>query len=321
MDRKPTIALALGGGGARGLAHIGVLRAFEDAGIRPDLIVGSSAGALAGAALAANADISDTLKRAQEVFGCGQPDLRGVRRFIRYGKDNGEENHFLDRFLRSCGKEIFVGYTMFRKAVMSEKDLHESVAAFVPDINIEQTRIPLIVSAVDLISGQAVALRKGPLVQAVMASCAVPGFMPPIHWNGMELIDSGAVASIPVDMARSARADIVIGVDVSTCLCRPPQLHDGIDIMGRTVEIMTAYLNECNARQCDLLIAPDVKRFTWTDLHCYAEIIAEGRKAAAPICEKLVQGVRDGNEVLRHEGVSLSDSRSKRTEPEPIHQI
>lgn len=184
MKRKPTIALALGGGGARGIAHLGVIQAFKDAGIRPDLIVGSSAGALVGAAYAVNADLSATLQRVEEIFGSGPQEVNGFRKFIRYQQGNGPPKHLLDRILRSWGKEIVVGCVMFRMAVISEKDLRECIAAFLPEIEIEQTKIPLVVSAVDLISGQAAALRNGPLVEAVMASCAVPGFMPPVCWNG-----------------------------------------------------------------------------------------------------------------------------------------
>ncbi|MDZ7831959.1 MAG: patatin-like phospholipase family protein [Desulfobacterales bacterium] len=143
MKKKPTIALVLGGGGARGLAHLGVIQAFEDAGLRPDLIVGSSAGALAGAAYAANADICQTLRRVEEVFGSGEKSIKGIRRFVRFGRSDREANHLLDRFLRSWGKEILVGCNMFRNGVMTEEDLQEGVAAFVPDIDIEQTSIPL----------------------------------------------------------------------------------------------------------------------------------------------------------------------------------
>lgn len=320
MRKKPTIALVLGGGGARGLAHLGVIQAFDEAGIRPDLVVGSSAGALAGAAYAANADIADTLEQVQAVFGCGQPGVRGIRRFIRAGTDNGKENHFLGRFLRSWGKEIFLGFAMFRKSVMSEEDLEESVSAFVPDIDIEEAAIPLVVSAVDLITGKAVALSKGSMVKSVMASCAVPGFMPPIEYNDMTLIDGGAATNIPAEMARAAGADIVIGVDVSACLCRPPLLNDGIDIMGRAVEIMNAHLNECNARQSDLLIVPDVKMFGWTDFHCFREIISEGQKAAGAVCRELTGGGRFAKRGLRHESASHSVQGADRHGPERIYR-
>ncbi|MBS0014084.1 MAG: patatin-like phospholipase family protein, partial [Desulfobacterales bacterium] len=175
------------------------------------------------------------------------------------------------------------------------------VAAFLPDIDIEQTSIPLVVSAVDLITGQAAALSKGPLIKAVMASCAVPGFMPPVCWNDMMLIDGGAVTNIPAEMARSAGADLVVGVDAGGCLCRPPLLDDGIDIMGRAVEIMNVHLNDWNARQTDLLIVPEVKPFMWTDFHCFEEIIAKGRKAAGRICEKLTREGMPWKEVLRRE--------------------
>ncbi|MDZ7580815.1 MAG: patatin-like phospholipase family protein [Deltaproteobacteria bacterium] len=187
MKRKPTIALALGGGGARGIAHLGVIQAFEEVGIRPDLIVGSSAGALVGAAYAATADLCATLRRVEEIFGSGQPGVNGFRKFIRFQNSDAPPRHLLDGILRSWAKEIVVGCVMFRKAVMSEKDLRECIAAFVPEIDIEQTQIPLVVSAVDLISGQAAALRSGPLVEAVMASCAVPGFTPPVDWDGHDI--------------------------------------------------------------------------------------------------------------------------------------
>jgi len=312
VKKKPTVALVLGGGGARGLAHLGVIQALEDAGIRPDLVVGSSSGALMGAAYAANAETSHTLERVQDVFDCDPPDIRGIRRFIRFGTDHGEEGHFLDRVMRSWGKEIFVGCAMFRKAIMSEEDLEESVAAFVPDIDIEQTAIPLVVAAVDLITGQAVALSKGPMVKAVMSSCAIPGFMPPVEHDGMTLIDGGAATNIPVEMARSAGADVVIGVDVRARLCHPQLFHDGIDIMGRAVEIMNIHLNECNARQTDLLIEPDVKMFGWTDFHCFKEIIFEGRKAAGAACKELAGKGGFEKGILRHKRASRIDQGTDR---------
>ena len=294
MKRKPTIALALGGGGARGIAHLGVIQAFEEAGVRPDLIVGSSAGALVGAAYAATADLCATLRRVEEIFGSGQPGVNGFRKFTRFQNIDAQPRHLLDRILRSWAKEIVVGCVMFRKAVMSEKHLRECIAAFVPEIDIEQTQIPLIVSAVDLISGQAAALRSGPLVEAVMASCAVPGFMPPVDWDGQMLIDGAVVHGIPVDVARDAGADLVVGVDVGMCLCHPPPLNDGIDILNRAMEIMNSRLSDYNARSADRLIAPDVKRFGWTDFHCAEELIAEGRKAAHPVCQELARMVQMG---------------------------
>lgn|GEM_PF-5002833 len=109
------------------------------------------------------------------------------------------------------------------------------------------------------------------------------------------LIDGAVVHGIPVDVARAEGADMVVGVDVGACLCHQPPLKDGIDILNRAMEIMNSRLSNYNARSADRLIAPDVKRFGWTDFHCAEELIAAGRNAARPICQELARMVRRGS--------------------------
>lgn len=113
------------------------------------------------------------------------------------------------------------------------------------------------------------------------------------------LIDGAVVHGIPVDVARDAGADVVVGVDVGACLCHSPPLKDGIDILNRAMDIMNSRLSDYNARSADRLIAPDVRRFGWTDFHCAGELIAEGRKAARPICQELARMVHMGSMIRK----------------------
>lgn len=186
MPRKPVVGLALGSGSARGWAHFGVLRALEDAGVRPDIVCGSSIGALVGASYAAG----EMQRFEQWVLGLGMRKVFGFMDFnISGGMLKGEK-------LISFWREHFV------------------------DSAIEDLPLPFGAVATDLHSGAEVWLRKGSIADAVRASIALPGLFTPVQREGRLLVDGGIVNPVPASLARAMGADIVIAVDLNADIMR-----------------------------------------------------------------------------------------------------
>ncbi len=180
--RRPRLGLALGGGAARGWAHLGVLQALEEAGLRPDVIAGTSIGSLVGAAFASGG-LAD-LRAAVEAL-----DSRTFITFLNVAVP--ASRHMDGRFLESV------------------------ISRYVRVRDFADLDVPLATVATDLSTAQEVVLRDGDLLQAVRASCGVPGLFKPLRRDGRLLIDGGLVNPVPVNVARDMGADLVIAVDIS----------------------------------------------------------------------------------------------------------
>ena len=195
MYQRTKLGIALGGGGARGIAHVGVLKVLERENIHPDFITGTSIGALVGAAYAVNPCAASLEKRILEVLSPQSPEKIPLQNLDRVNWQESSKPNWKGRVARYIQKEAFLLLTVFRNAVLSLDDLQVCVAAFLPDIDIPETAIPFAAVATDLNSGEPVVLDKGPIIPTVMASCAVPGFMPPVHLDGKILffkpVDTG----------------------------------------------------------------------------------------------------------------------------------
>ena len=294
MRKRPKLGLALGAGGARGIAHIGVLKVLQREGIPIDFIAGTSIGALVGAAYAVNPDAPALASRVSEVL---DPHAKNETRLKLLEKSYWDEDFkpdFFHRLVRIVQKEMFLSLALFRSAVLSEEDLRMSVEAFVPDIAIEDTRIPYCSTATDLLSGKPVVLQQGPLIQAVMASCAVPGFMPSIAWDDTLLVDGGLINMVPVIPAREIGANVVVGVDVGTILKRNHPVEDGIDAIYRATEIMNYYLGATDRMSADVIIEPVVRNFGWTDFFAFEELIRQGEFAAERKIDEIKQILKSG---------------------------
>ncbi|MGD9081708.1 MAG: patatin-like phospholipase family protein [Desulfobacterales bacterium] len=287
MKERPKIGLALGGGGARGIAHVGILKVLEREGIPIDMIVGTSIGALVGAAYAINPDAIVMEKRVSKVLDNKGKESKGLRLLGRAQWDGDFKSDFLSRVIRIALKEMFLSYAMFKNSLLSENDLRACVEAFLDDIKIDDTTIPFAATAVDLVSGRQVLLSEGPIIQAVMASCAVPGFMPTIAWNEMILVDGGIVDFVPAGPLKNLGPEVVIGVDVGSYLDGCCAIEDGIDAMHRSMEVMSFFLNRHCKKNVDIMIEPAVGDIPWTDFLKYKEIIHIGEIAAESKLEEI----------------------------------
>lgn len=255
---RPRVALVLGSGSARGFAHIGVIKALEAAKIKPDLIVGTSAGAMIGAFYAAGFSGAQMEELALKVKDIDIVDMQsGAKRGMVMGDT-------LQTFVNRATRDRLI----------------------------EQLNIPFIAVATQLRTGEVKTFRSGDLGLAVRASCSVPGVFIPAKINDVDYVDGGLVSPVPVRIARDAGADFVIAVDVSSGpLNTTPvgiyeQVMHSFDIMGRS-------LAKLEAEQADVLIRPDLARLASTDFNARAAFIQIGQNAgtrfAPVVSEKLLQ--------------------------------
>jgi NTE family protein len=223
---RPKIALVLGGGAARGFAHVGVIRALEQEKIPIDMIVGTSVGSLIGAIYANDVN---SFELEWTAFTLGKDDL------FDYG--------------------IFSAITGMGLAKGDK--LEEFVRTKVSTANIEDLKLPFAAVATDLNRGTRVVLDKGSVARAVRASSAIPGVFNPVDFQGRLLVDGGLMDNIPIDVARERGADIVIAVDISENVTNF-NITNIVDVVLQSVNIMFDENCKNKKKDADVLIAPAV---------------------------------------------------------------
>ncbi len=245
----PRIGLALSGGAARGIAHVGVMRAFAEHQIPIDCIAGTSAGSLVGAALASGIPIEE---------------IEAIGRNLRW---------------RDIGR-----MTMSRLGVQSNERLEQYLRERMPKTRFEELPIPLAVVATDLHSGNAVIMRdEGDVPFAVRASCAIPGWYVPVtDENGRQLVDGGLVANIPSVVARSLGADLVIAVDVNFegATFLGPSLSI-VSVLLQSMLLVQRTASHYQLEAADLVIKPRVGHIRWDEISRAEELISAGYEAAS----------------------------------------
>jgi NTE family protein len=254
---RPTVALALSGGAARGMAHVGVLRALTEHEIPIDFIAGTSAGSLVGGA-----------------FASGMP--------LDQIEDLGHKMRW-----RDVGRA-----TISRLGVQSNDRLEQYLRDRLPITRFEELPVPFAAVATELKSGAAVVLREqGDIPFAIRASCAIPGwFVPVTDEQGRQLVDGGLVAVIPVSVARSFGADIVIAVDVNA---------SGATFMGTTSSVIGVVLQSLMVVQktashyqlsmADLVVKPNVGHIRWDEMGRSEELIAAGYQAGLEAVPEILE--------------------------------
>ena len=268
------VALALGGGGARGIAHIGVLKFFEEVGFRPSIICGTSIGAIVGARYAQVPSwkvLWEDLHRSLE-----------SESFKRASSEFSErESNPFQEFMRLISKGIALSKAMATTSLVSERAFFTALGEFIPhDTLIEETRITFAAVAADLLSGREVILARGSIIKAVAASASIPGIFPPIRWGDMLLTDGGWVDVVPAFAARVLGADFVIGVWVSKSLELCERLGNAFDVVYRSDDIARYYLGWMRREECDALIEPEVGSYLWNQFEAKDELFEAGYVAA-----------------------------------------
>lgn len=275
--KRKRVGLALGGGGARGLAHIGVLRVLEKEGIPIDLIAGTSIGALVGGAYASGSSSDELQKKAEEYLNSHEFRSSTIRAFeAAHAKGEVGLAQKIETYLRN---HFYLIQAMFRPGILSNEDFQVTIDYFIPDVEIEETRIPFRAVATDLVSGEEITFSEGSLRQAVMASCAVPGAITPLKEGERLLSDGGIICRVPCSVARQEGADIVIAVVVDRGI-GSEELRNVVDVYLRVSEIMGERLKQYELANADVVILPEVGESHWSSFSQAMNLVDEGEKAA-----------------------------------------
>lgn len=239
---RPKLGVALGGGFARGIAHIGVLHTLEKNGLPVDYIAGTSAGALAGLAYASGLPFEEVVHRAAALrFG-----IFGQWRFSWLGLASNQ-----------------------RLEVYPKRYLNVST--------FEELRIPVTIAATDLITGEPVYYERGPLGPPLRASCAYPGLFQPVQYEGRTLVDGFVGATVPVEAVARMGADVIIAVFLdSEAIVKPTNFTD---VIGRSFTIIQRHADLAWRSRSDVVIEPRVRDFAWDDFAKTPQLIAAGEEA------------------------------------------
>lgn len=285
------VGLALGGGAARGLAHIGVLRALVREGIPIDIITGTSMGAVVGGAYAAMGDIAEIERRVRGLLTSGEFQQMRMS-FLRETKSTrGSLLYSVTNLVR---RGIVYGVSTMRPSFVSAEKFARSLGRILPDVEVSTTPIRFAASSVDLETAEEVVLCHGRLREVAAASAAIPGILPPRRLHGRLLIDGGWVDKIPVLPAFRLGADIVVAVDISADLEEPKRYLRGIDVVLRANTIKDSVMTELHRRLADIVIEPAVRKIHWADFESVDFCIAAGDAAATAAVPKI-------RELLRQE--------------------
>jgi NTE family protein len=252
---EPTVALVLGGGAAKGFAHVGVIKALEAHGIEPDMVVGTSAGSVVAALYAAGY--------------------------------NGFE---LQRISLSMNEDAVRDWILPNRGFIRGDALQKFINEAVQKRYIQTLNRELAIVATDLQTGEPMIFRSGDTGMAVRASSSVPGIFQPVKIGTREYVDGGLVSPVPVNVARNLGADIVIAVNISE-VPKQSKLDDTIDILLQTFTIMGHVIASEELSGADVVISPDITGLKSTSFDSRNYAIIEGEKAGLAAVPEIVQKI------------------------------
>jgi NTE family protein len=265
VQRKVKIGLALGGGAARGFAHIGVIKALEAQGIVPDIVVGTSAGSVVGALYAAGNDAKTLQKMAVDLDEAAISDWA------------------LPLFSKSSG-------------VLKGEALQSFVNKAVNHRPIEKLKMPFGAVASDLKTGEPILFQRGNTGMAVRASSAVPGVFQPVKIGDHTYVDGGLVAPVPVRFAREMGAEFIIAVNIST-QAEAQATNSSLEVIMQTFSIMGQRINQLELRDADVVIQPPLGKMASNDFNNRAGAMQAGERATLAVMAQLKQKLKARRET------------------------
>ncbi len=290
---KRKLGLALGSGGLRGAAHIGVLRSLERHGLLPDCLSGSSAGAVVAALYAAGYTVSEMIDLA---LGLTADKIYDPH--ITWRSLSALARHWLCRRLSLKPPTSWP----FPKGLLQGEAWERYLVSLLGDQQFRDLKLPLAILAVDVDNGQSVAFASAALsqadvtltgatvAQAVRASTSIPGVFVPLHLFGFTLVDGAVKASVPAHLARNLGADVVLAVDLGVVRGGVEQVENIVEVISQSLHIMEAELTSYQLDQhANLVVRPSVYNASLRDFERIPEIIASGEKAMEALIPQLKQ--------------------------------
>ncbi|MDP8219860.1 MAG: patatin-like phospholipase family protein [Candidatus Stygibacter frigidus] len=285
-EAPPRIGLVLSGGGAKGLAHIGVLKVLEEYGIQPEFITGTSMGSIIGAlySLGYSAEELEDLLLNQN-WDTLLFDII-PRNSISLEEKESDGRYALTFPIQGLGvslpKGLVAGQNVSQLITRLTVSAHQTT-------DFRKLPIPFLCIATNIETGQPVVLDSGFLPEAIRASMSIPSMLTPVLYEDKLLVDGGLVRNFPVSDCRKMGANFIIGVDVGTGLQSRDDLNSLVSIMQQAISFQSAYSTEKEHRLCNILIMPDVEDYTITDFQKADSLITLGEKAARKVIDQLIE--------------------------------
>jgi NTE family protein len=255
---RPRVGLALAGGFARGIAHIGVLRVLREAGIPIDAVAGTSVGALIGASYCSGASLEEMER------------IGATTTFADFGR-----------------------WTPSWLGLATNQRMEKYLARLTPATTFEELSTPFAIATTDINEGVSVYYTHGPIAPALRASCAYPGLFVPIQYEGRTLVDGFLTAPVPIEGTLLLGAEVVIAVYLEAGNVAQPRTFT--DVLSRSFNILQRHSDLAWRAQANVIIEPDVKPFVWDDFTKTPEMVAAGEQAALaalPAIRAAINGVR-----------------------------
>lgn len=285
---QPRLGVALGSGGARGLAHCGVLEALHAADLQPDVVAGTSMGALVGALYARTLDPA-VVWNALDAYRHDHEVAEQWAAFLPRRDDdagNGTRHwHSLYDFMQRGRIAV---KSMTAPSIEGADRLRGPLARLFDGCrSFSDLALPMAAVAVDLVDGQMMVFSQGDLLDGLYASCAIPGVFPPLERDGRVIVDGGGPFRVPVEACRALGADFVIAVDIPGY--HETNLRNGFNLGMRSNTIARDRLNEYVCATADVLVRPELKHVHWADFGAADEVRRLGREATEAVMPQIKQ--------------------------------
>ncbi len=281
---RPRIGLALGGGGARGAAHVGALQVLHKNKIPIHQIAGTSAGSVVGAMYAATLDPQWIENRFREFIVSDPFKALGTDRLV--DKPTSSNSAF-NQIAKKLKDQVVLAMSLHRNSIIKKSRLKDAFDFLIPVKSFDDLQIPLKIVATDLNTCQPVIYDSGDLVEAATRSGTIPGYVEPTEMNGQLIVDGGASMPLPTTVIRD-EVDVLIGIDIRRRGVKPLDEINIYEIMMRSD--MSTYQNLINhfSRAADVLISPNVKDYQWSEFGKFDYFFDEGVQS----CEKAILTIR-----------------------------
>lgn len=242
MANDKKLGLALGGGGPRGIAHIGFLKAMEDNGIKPDFMTGTSVGALVAALYSFDVPLLEQKEYAQSMTWSTITKIK-----------------------------------LSRYALVTNENIRLIITHFLGSKKIEDAKIPLAIIACDIASGDKIVLRSGDVADAIMASSAIPGIFAPVKINDRLLVDGGVIENVPISPLPDMGAEVIVASDLMAKRIKK-QPTGVIDIINNSFNIMISHSQQYHSAKTDIVVKPELAELSKVDKETLEKIYEEGRR-------------------------------------------
>jgi len=253
------IGLALSGGAARGIAHIGVLQYLQDRGIKPCCLAGTSAGSIVGALYCSGKNIDE---------------LAEIAATISWGS--------------------MISFSFPKMGLIDSTRLLTILEEQIGDLTFEELKVPLIINAVDLRSGKQVVLDKGPVAKAVQASCAIPGIFTPVKWNDCLLVDGGLLNNLPTSFIDNDEVDRIIAVNVGAQRALEKEPGNIFEVLIQSFDVVQRHRDMPARRDADYLVEPELGDLSFFDTRNSSLLIERGYQAARQALDQADLKVKPG---------------------------